>query len=605
MRNAETVLGVIRERGRRGLPLTGIYRQLFNPERFLHAYAKLARNRGAMTPGVTAETGDGMCLAGIQAIIARLRYERYRWSPVRRIYIATKRSRKRRPLGLPTWSDKLLQEVIRSLLEAYYEPQLSDHGHGFRPGRGCHTALTEIRRTWKGVVWFIEGAIAQCFDSLDHGVLMAILREKIQDHRFVRVIANLLKAGYLEQWVYHATLRGAPQGGVVSPILSNIDRDRRDQDVEQVLLPRYPTGKVRRPNRAYPRQQAEAARLESWGYHTEARACRKQMRMLPSGDPQDPGSRRLRYGRYADDVLLGFTGPRSEAGAIKHQLGNVLREQRRLTLSEENTLIPHGRTEAARVLGYNLLVFQADHKLDKAGRRVINGKLGLRVPRDVVQAKSQPYKRHGKPIHRAEMAHDTVFSIVAHDQQGYRGLVEYYRMAYNRSALDALHRVMEQSLTMTLANKLKTRVSTIYARYRHTIQTPDGPRKVLQVIVPREGRRPLVAQWGGVPLKWRARAVLDDCPKPIWNGRNERLVRLLAATCELCGAQGDMAVPHVRALADLQQRGRAARPAWMTQMAARQRQTLVVCAACHHSIHAGRAQRSTHGKTRTLESRMR
>jgi hypothetical protein len=202
------------------------------------------------------------------------------------------------------------------------------------------------------------------------------------------------------------------------------------------------------------------------------------------------------------------------------------------------------------------------------------------------------------------MAQDTVFSSVAHDQPGSRGLVEYERMAYNRIALDERHRVMEQSLTMTLANQLKTRVSTIYDRYRHTMQTPDGPRQVLKVSVPREGRRPLVAPWGGMPLKWRASAVLDDRPTPIWNGRHARLARLLADTCERCGAQGDMAVQHVRALAELQQRGRAARPAWMTPRAARRRKTLVVCGACHHSIHAGRAQLSTHAGMRTLESRM-
>jgi len=178
---------------------------------------------------------------------------------------------------------------------------------------------------------------------------------------------------------------------------------------------------------------------------------------------------------------------------------------------------------------------------------------------------------------------------MAHDQQGYRGLVEYYRMAYNLITLGELHRVMEPSLTRTLANTLKTRVSTIYDRYRPTIQTPDGPRKVLKVIVPRAGRRPLVAQGGGIPLKWRASVVLDDRPNPIWNGRNELLARLLADPCELCGAQGEMAVHHVRALADLKQRGRAARPAWMAQMAARQRKTLVVCGGCHRRIHAGRA----------------
>jgi hypothetical protein len=204
---------------------------------------------------------------------------------------------------------------------------------------------------------------------------------------------------------------------VVSPLLSNIYLARWDKYVEQILLPRYTSGKVRRHHRAYMRHHAEAARLESQGQSAEANACRKPMRTPPSGDPQDPGYQRLRYVRYADDVLLGFTGPRSEAVAIKHQLGNFLRDQLQLTRSEEKTLITHGRTEAARFLGYDMLVCHADHKLDKAGRRVSNGKIGLRVPRDVVPAKSQPYKRHGKPRPRAEMAHDTVFSSAAHDQQ--------------------------------------------------------------------------------------------------------------------------------------------------------------------------------------------
>jgi len=215
MRDAATVLGIIRERGRRGLPLEDVYRQLFNPALYLLAYGKLATNAGALTPGTTDETADGMSLKKIQDIITQLRQERYRWTPVRRVYIDKPRSTKKRPLGIPTWSDKLLQEVARLILEAYYEPQFSVHSHGFRPGRGCGTALREIYRTWKGTTWFIEGDISACFDSLDHVVLLSILRENIHDNRFMRLVANLLKAGYLENWVYNRTLSGAPQGGIV------------------------------------------------------------------------------------------------------------------------------------------------------------------------------------------------------------------------------------------------------------------------------------------------------------------------------------------------------------------------------------------------------
>jgi retron-type reverse transcriptase len=192
MRDTETILGIIRERGRRGLPLEDVYRQLFNPGLYLTAYGKLCRNKGAMTPGVTPETVDGMSLEKIQTIIEAIRHERYRWSPARRIYIEKKNSTKKRPLGIPVWSDKVLQEVIRLMLEAYYEPQFSEQSHGFRPNRGCHTALREVYRTWTGTTWFIEGDISAYFDSIDHTVLLAIIREKIHDNRFLRLIDNLL-----------------------------------------------------------------------------------------------------------------------------------------------------------------------------------------------------------------------------------------------------------------------------------------------------------------------------------------------------------------------------------------------------------------------------
>ena len=217
MQNAEAVLAIIRERGNKGLPLERLYRCLFNPELYLIAYGKIYRNDGAMTPGVTTETVDGMRLDKIQAIIEALRHERFRWKPTRRVYIAKKgTAKKKRPLGLPSWSDKLLQEVIRMLLEAYYEPQFSDHSHGFRAGRGCHSALQSIYPGWRGTTWFIEGDIAQCFDRLDHSILHGILAENIHDNRFLRLIDGLLQAGYLEEWRYHATLSGSPQGGLCS-----------------------------------------------------------------------------------------------------------------------------------------------------------------------------------------------------------------------------------------------------------------------------------------------------------------------------------------------------------------------------------------------------
>ena len=182
MQKAETVLDVLRDRGRRGLPCDELYRQLFSPQMYLMAYGRIYSNHGAMTSGADEETADGMSLARIGRIIDAMRHERYRFQPVKRTYIP-KKNGKKRPLGLPSWSDKLVGEVIRLLLEAYYEPTFSGHSHGFRPRRGCHTALREVADTWTGTTWFIEGDIADCFGSLDHSVMLSILAEKIRDNR--------------------------------------------------------------------------------------------------------------------------------------------------------------------------------------------------------------------------------------------------------------------------------------------------------------------------------------------------------------------------------------------------------------------------------------
>jgi group II intron reverse transcriptase/maturase len=601
MRTAEAVLEVIRERGTRGLPLEDIYRQLYNPQLYLRAYGRIARNRGATTPGTTPETVDGMSLTKIHQIIEALRFERYRWTPARRTYIP-KPNGKQRPLGIPTWSDKLLQEVLRSILEAYYEPQFSDRSYGFRPGRGCHTALGAIYHRWVGTKWFLEGDIKGCFDNIDHQVLLASLRDKLHDHRFVRLIEALLQAGYLEDWRYHATYSGTPQGGVVSPILANIYLDKLDRFVERVLLPRHNRGDRRRANPAYIRLRGLRYRLARAGRHQDAEQVRREMQQLPALDPDDPGYRRLHYLRYADDWLIGFVGPRCELEAIKRQIAEFLRDTLKLELSGEKTLVTHAHTAAARFLGYDIVTLQNDAKRDRRGYRSVNGQIGLKVPAAVARSACARYCERGKPAHRTALVHNTVFTIVSQYQAEYRGLVQYYQLAYNLHRLNRLQWTMEQSLTKTVAHKLRTTVAKVYARFKATVATPAGTRNVLLVTVERgAGKRPLVAQWGGIPLRRQSSAVLDDQIPEIWNGRTELLERLLADTCELCGSRVNVQVHHIRHLADLQKPGRAERPTWVRVMATRRRKTLVVCAGCHGDIHAGRP----HGTTSNADSRHR
>lgn len=500
MRDTNTIIELISERGKKGLPLERLYRLLFNRNLYLQAYGKIYRNAGIMTHGVTDETPDGMSLEKIDAIIEAVRHERYEWLPARRVSIP-KKNGKKRPLGMPVWSDKLLQEVIRMLLNAYYEPQFSDRSHGFRPQRGCHIALAEIYHKWKGVTWFIEGDIASCFDKLSHKLLLETLEEKIHDGRFIRLVRNLLDAGYMEDWTLNRTLSGVPQGGIVSPLLSNILLDKLDKFVETTLIPPYTKGKKRKENPAYKRLLDLSLYHRKKGHVEKAEELRNKAQTLPSKMRNDPDFRRLYYVRYADDFLLGFSGPKSEAEEIKQHLRDFLRDELELELSEEKTLITHARSEAARFLGYQVTTLHNDTKRSKrsdrkATSRSINGGIGLQVPKDILAEKCQRYMRGNEVMHRPELEYESDYKIVLTYQLEFRGIANYYRLAYNMHTLKKLRWVMETSLTKTLAHKLKVRVPEVYEQYGTKLVVEGKEYKGLQASIPRADKPPKVGNLG-------------------------------------------------------------------------------------------------------------
>src|SRR2546428_3963220 len=416
LQTTEALLGLLRERGKRGLPLQRIYRQLYNTNLYLTAYGRVYRNAGSMTPGVTEETADGTSLETFDTIIQALRQERYQWQPARRTYIP-KKNGKKRPLGLPVWSDKLLAEVMRMILDAYFDATFSDHSHGFRADRGCHTALREIYRTWTGTAWIIEGDRADCFGSLDHNLISSALAEHIQDGRFLTLVKKLLDAGYMDHWTFNQTFSGVPQGSILSPVLSNILLNKLDRFVETELMPQYNTGRKKKANQAYQNLIRRAHQLRKNGQMEAAQQLKQQAQKLPAIDAQDPDYRRLRYCRYADDFALAFVGPKEEAEEIKQRLRAFLREELKLELSEEKTLITHTRDSAAKFLNYEITTIQSNTKQtrDKNGYkgRKVNGAIGLKVPRKVVEEKCKRYMHKGKPIHRAELLNESDYTIIA------------------------------------------------------------------------------------------------------------------------------------------------------------------------------------------------
>jgi group II intron reverse transcriptase/maturase len=593
MRNANIIQNIHQIRGSKGLPLERVYRQLCDRELYLQGYGKNYRNLGAMTRGSTPETVDGMSLQKIDTIIGLLRIERYKWTPVRRTYIE-KANGKMRPLGIPTWGDKLLQEVIRLLLEPYYEQRFSIHSHGFRPKRGCHTALNEIRNHWKGTVWFIEGDIKGCFDNMDHSILLEIIRRDIHDGRLLNLLDGLLKAGYLEWEKYHDTLSGTPQGGIISPLLANIYLNDLDKFVEDTLIPAYTRGKKRRNNPRYESLRRRRMRTLKKLDFDEVKRITQELRRMPSLDPTDLDYRRLRYIRYADDFLLGFVGPKEEAEQIRQRLGNFLEEKLKLTLSVEKTLITHAVEEKAKFLGYELKVTRNGNLLSDTGdfgKRATNGCITLLMPRKVVQKYRERHSRKGKIVHRGELTPETDYTIVQRFQSVYRGLYNYYCMAVNVSRrMSTVGWILNVSLVKTLACKYKTKGKVI--RKRYTVVTAEG--KILRVVVTRRDKKPLIAEFGGFALERipEGCGVVDFSPTLEWhkhaNRRSEVVQRLIAGKCELCGKEGTVQVHHIRKLSDIDKPGRRPKERWEKLMSARKRKTLVVCKDCHNSIHAGR-----------------
>jgi group II intron reverse transcriptase/maturase len=594
MRDAETTLIIIQERGRKGLHLENVYRRLFNPDLYLRAYGRISRNTGALTQGVKDDTVDGMSLAKIHAIIDEIRHERHRWTPVRRILIP-KTNGKMRPLGIPTWHDKLLQEAMRSILEAYYEPRFSDHSHGFRPGLGCDTALQDIAQNWKGSKWFIEGDIKGCFDNINHTVLLSILGEKIQDNRFLRLIENMLKAGYMEQWSYKPTLSGTPQGGIISPLLANIYLDRLDKHVEQTITPAYNRGKAKRLNPDYVRLCKNRSLAKEKGDMATYRELGRTLSKIQTQMAYDPGYRRLKYVRYADDFILGFHGPESEAEKIKSSIGDFLRDHLKLELSPEKTLITPASGKA-RFLGYEITTRSKRTAQTVSTGRSGRGGIKLMIPAKVVVNLSSLYKGKGRPKPKDHHRFDDDFTILATYGSVYRGYVQYYKRASNLSWFGHLHWAMYWSLLRTLARTHKATANSMRSKYAASHYMWDLNRckfvakRVLKMVTtdPKSGRE-YTALFGEVSLKTDKFAPIQDGPlqRHHIGGRNELIARLLANLCEICGSDDRINVHHMRKLKDLTVPGRRTPPVWKQIMAARRRKTLVVCHHCHVAIHNG------------------
>ena len=582
--------------GANGYVLKDIFRRMMDKHLFLIAYGNLYANRGALTPGTDAEqTIDGMSEERIDGLIQSLKEGTFKWTPCRRVYIPKKRGGKR-PLGIPNLNDKLVQEVIRMVLESYYESQFKDCSHGFRPRRSCHTALEHIKNTWNGIAWIVEGDIKGCFDNIDHAYLMGLLEEKVKDTRFLKLIRQMLKAGYMEDWKQTPTFSGTPHGGIISPLLSNIVLHELDKFLCEELIPKFNRGKRRKFNPQYWKHRRMYQYNRKKGRHAEAVERKKLMQQLPSDDPKDPNFRRLKYVRYADDFLIGIIGSKEEAEEVKEEIREKLSEMH-LSMSDKKTLVTHARTQKARFLGFDIYISTDRTRMTS---RTINGRqhkrrsamnaVVLNVPASVVRDWTRKYGSKGKPQRLQVRTHLSDLEII--DQYGaeVRGLANYYMPASNVSkAIGKVTWFAQQSAVKTLAFKYKKKTGETWRNYWREAHTG---KKALYAEIPKPNRPGEMYKVMCGEVNFQAGTFHTKVYDQVWTpsyDSNELVKRLTAQQCEQCGKEGECEVHHIHKLKDLQKRwaGKKDKPDWVKLMIQRRRKTLVLCKKCHTRIHTG------------------
>lgn len=577
-----------------------LYRNLYNPEFYFLAYKNISQSQGSMTPGVDGKSLDGMSEKRINALIESLKDFSYQPNPARRVYIEKKNSTKKRPLGIPSTEDKLVQEVAKMILESIYEPNFSECSHGFRPKRSCHSALQQIQNQFTGITWFVEGDIHACFDSFDHHVLVDILRERIEDENFLALIWKMLKAGYMEQWVYNCTFSGTPQGSGVSPILANIYLSKLDNFAEN-LKKSFDKGKSK-DNLEYQRaasklfyiRRRNRANWENWNEQQRKEALRLQknainyMHSLPSKRANNEEYKSLVYCRYADDFLIGVIGSFEDASEIKEKFRVFLEDTLHLEMSEEKTKITHSQ-DKARFLGYDIttakksaLMYDSKHQL----RKTHTGRIKLYAPRDKWQGKLMEYgalriryDENGKEIwdshHRGNMVHMTDVEIVSQVNAEIRGMYNYYSIAENATVIKNFAFILEYSMYKTFGLKYHKSVYKIQRKYRKNgiFMVPYNTKKGLKYCeFYHDGFKKKRYACGFEP---------DLLPQYVkYDNPNYLRTRIKLGVCELCGENtDDIRMHHVKSLKSIK-----ADNEWNTIMLAKHRKTLAVCPNCYAKI---------------------
>ncbi len=564
-----------------------LYENLYNEDFYIRAYLKLAPHEGNMTKGTDGKTIDGFGFETVESIIQRMKLEQYRPKPSRLKYIE-KKNGKLRPLGVANFEDKLVQEVIREILEAIYEPIFKDSSHGFRPGRSCHTAMRRIQLTGKSSSWAIEGDLSNFFGSIDHDILLRILSKRIDDGRLLELIRKFLKAGYLNGPSFEESDVGTPQGSVLSPILANIYLHEFDEFMETLKLG-FDKGKHRKVSKEYQIWISRWRRAKEGIGRYGVKESHEQMVKLGTTDPMDPDFRRLQYTRYADDFMVFIIGSKAEASEIRDQIADYLSIELNLVLNLEKTKITNLNDENPRFLGFEIHKLKHDPKNKHSPRKSANGSLTLLMPKDVIDKKMKEISKGYKPVPRKGITGFSVEHLIRLYNAEFEGLYNYYAIASNVSGRMRSYRWMHlRSLQRTIAMKERIPVGKVLRKYSVLTKRKDGHGMRMAFGIARKGKPPVVYFDKSIVHK----TFPQDLPRnPSTEFGTELRERLLRKTCEVCGSHDSIEVHHVRNLGETVNSYKEKKKAlsdWVRLMNNQHRKTLVLCSQCHKALHRGR-----------------
>ena len=593
MQKPNIVLDILNKRSIENNDIDILYRYMYNPEWYLLAYEKLAKN----VKKVDIESIDGMSMKRINDIVEEMKFERYKWSKVQEV--TTKKNSGFKSLVLVEWRDKLVQEVIYMILSAIYEPKFLEASHGYRPNRGVHTALTRIRQKGQACEYFIKGDISRCFESIDHTILLNILRKTIKDGRFIELIRKMLKAGkFGNDFEYDKTYSGVPIGGKLSPLLANIYLNELDQYIEDTIVKEYNREDKRPMNKLYNqikskieyREKKLKTIIDNEQYElikSDIKLLRKELRKVPSkASIEETSFRRLSYVRYADDWLITFTGTFNEAKEILSSIRIFLKDNLKLDLNDDKCRINKADKVPIRFLNYNIITQWDNNYIAHNNQRSLIGAIAFLIPNDVIIEKRKKYMKNNKPIHLAQCINNSVFDIIQTFQLEFKSFCQYYKFARNQQLLNTLKWIVRTSLAKTLSAKLKISVNKVFDKFKST-KTVDGyTYKVLSTKIISTNGKEYEAYFGAIPLKRQIACDninIKDFKNIYYEKRTLLSQRLQNDICELCGSIENIEIHHIHHMKDIARN----KSEWAKKMSAMNRKTLAVCHNCHVKIHNG------------------